>query len=518
MPKPLDVEERLRRHAVGYRRDMDPSPDLHPGVMARITVTGTARRRSSVLLRDLAVAAAIIVFFGLLALGYSRLHSKPAPADQGFRPSADAIPWVATAPTSARAIPSPIVTTPDQVAGILARTVSGVSPVLVPSRIPAGLSAAVTAYAVGFDITYSNAAQDRQVTMATMVPNPPPPGPNGTQARPKFRGVTADLYQVDDRTQPAGHRLLMWVEPGTWNMSQIGSPGVYYFLASTGLTEAEFWQVANSLTSLPPAQPCRASDLRFALVGAKAGTTGLAPVTILLRSQGASPCTIIGVPGMTIRFTNGASASIGPRLPSSQKEVPPTIILVPSSVATGYLSLTGCQPFSTIGQEMRGVDVRLPGASDVVSVDAGQPGVIAIDVCAGSPSPFGAQMALIQDPAVTARTGPPGIGVRLRLPLRAKAGVTMQYEVTLTNQAAIPFVFSSCPSYLESLDTPQQPKEHYLLNCANAGIVDPGGSVTFAMAFELPAGTPPGRHWLTWTMDAPYSDVTVQAPVIITAS
>ena len=39
----------------------------------------------------------------------------------------------------------------------------------------------------------------------------------------------------------------MWSEPGTMTNPELAGPGVPYFLSASGLTDSEFWQVANSL-------------------------------------------------------------------------------------------------------------------------------------------------------------------------------------------------------------------------------------------------------------------------------
>ena len=54
-------------------------------------------------------------------------------------------------------------------------------------------------------------------------------------------------YFVYDATDALSNRWLMWIEPGTMANPQLKVPGVPYFLSATGLTDAEFWQVANSL-------------------------------------------------------------------------------------------------------------------------------------------------------------------------------------------------------------------------------------------------------------------------------
>jgi hypothetical protein len=40
----------------------------------------------------------------------------------------------------------------------------------------------------------------------------------------------------------------MWNNPGVMADSQIKASGVPYFLTADGLTEEEFWKVANSLS------------------------------------------------------------------------------------------------------------------------------------------------------------------------------------------------------------------------------------------------------------------------------
>ena len=58
----------------------------------------------------------------------------------------------------------------------------------------------------------------------------------------------------------------------------------------------------------------------------------------------------------------------------------------------------------------------------------------------------------------------------------------------------------------------------YQLNCASVGWLAPNQSVTFAMALDIPASTPPGPGRLRWSMGSAYGSaealgsVTVAAP------
>lgn len=125
--------------------------------------------------------------------------------------------------------------------------VSGANPVLLPAAVPAGWSARLTELGSWFfTVIYSSPDGKQTIEFAIVVPNPPPPGPNGLQVQPGFHGDRHSLYQVDDKAQAGSHRWLIWNEPGTWSEPN-GLPGVPYFLSTTGLTDAEFWAVANSV-------------------------------------------------------------------------------------------------------------------------------------------------------------------------------------------------------------------------------------------------------------------------------
>jgi len=56
----------------------------------------------------------------------------------------------------------------------------------------------------------------------------------------------------------------------------------------------------------------------------------------------------------------------------------------------------------------------------------------------------------------------------------------------------------------------------YQLNCASVGWLAPNQSVTFAMALDIPANTPPGPGQLRWSMYSAYGNVV--APVSVTVA
>jgi hypothetical protein len=124
--------------------------------------------------------------------------------------------------------------------------VKNTSPVLMPASLPAGMDAKVFATTDGFSIEYRSDQRDKDLTWGIVVPNPPPGGSHSSDTHVTFRGGTAE-YFVFDTTVPQSTRWLMWIGPGTMAVPQTKAPGVPYFLSAVGLTDQEFWQIANSL-------------------------------------------------------------------------------------------------------------------------------------------------------------------------------------------------------------------------------------------------------------------------------
>ncbi len=139
----------------------------------------------------------------------------------------------------------------NQIATEIRNRATGVQPVLLPARLPAGMEASlVGANQNSFSVQYTDLKAGKKVLLATVIPNPPLPGDKTDQTKPQFRDTTA-LYQVKDRTQPTGLRFLIWDEPGKWASDSGLRDRVSYYLTAEGLTEGEFWQLANSLGTRP---------------------------------------------------------------------------------------------------------------------------------------------------------------------------------------------------------------------------------------------------------------------------
>ncbi len=144
--------------------------------------------------------------------------------------------------------PTPRIMSPGEAAAKVRAEVTSVQPVLLPTAVVGpDWRAQVTTASDSFSVSYSDPDGTRQVAVATISANPPPPTDRRTQTHPSFHGDRRSLYQVNDSSDPRSSRFLMWREPGTSTHPDPSYPGVDYFVSSTGLTDAEFWQLANSL-------------------------------------------------------------------------------------------------------------------------------------------------------------------------------------------------------------------------------------------------------------------------------
>jgi hypothetical protein len=146
--------------------------------------------------------------------------------------------------------------TSDQAAATVRATVKNTTPVLLPTVLPGGpYDAHVVATVDDFNIQYQSDLRDKIITFGIMAANPPPGGAHPSDTRVRFRNAVAlkygtngyAEYYVYDTTSPTSQRWLMWLEPGSSTNSMDFNGGVYYYLSSSGLTDQEFWQVANSL-------------------------------------------------------------------------------------------------------------------------------------------------------------------------------------------------------------------------------------------------------------------------------
>jgi hypothetical protein len=158
----------------------------------------------------------------------------------------------AATPTPGRVIPGPIATDPGGVAAAISEIVIPGGERLLPAYLPAGMSASVQAHKADpgyqkdwYEVTYTDDLHTRDITISVDAGANPPPAtdPNHSQGHLQFRGVRT-LYTVFDTTAPTSARYLLW--PDDKGIAT-GPAGPDYFLSASGLTEAEFFRVANSL-------------------------------------------------------------------------------------------------------------------------------------------------------------------------------------------------------------------------------------------------------------------------------
>ena len=143
--------------------------------------------------------------------------------------------------------PTPQTMTPAQADAAVRAAVTAAQPVLLPGALVNGWQVQVSGTSDWFSASYTDSTGTREFDVRMTQANPPPPTDKGTQSHPAFHGDRRSLYQVNDSTDPRSSRFLMWREPGTSSHQDPTYPGVDYFAFARGLTEPEFWQLANSL-------------------------------------------------------------------------------------------------------------------------------------------------------------------------------------------------------------------------------------------------------------------------------
>jgi hypothetical protein len=134
--------------------------------------------------------------------------------------------------------------TPDQAARVMRMSVTTARPLLVATWIPDDWTADVRADANTFTVTYRDSSRTKSVTLAVAMANIPLPSIDSSQSAPSFHGDRRSLYQVAVAGNARSERWLWWTESGTSLLLTVGVP---YVLSAAGLTDMEFWRLADSL-------------------------------------------------------------------------------------------------------------------------------------------------------------------------------------------------------------------------------------------------------------------------------
>lgn len=507
-----ELEHRLQQVAQVFVAGVEPPARLHAGIMDRLPRPARVR---TLLVRELALAAALLVFVALLGFGASKLHKSP-PNTVKPTPHAKSgvIPWAADPMVLFAS--SAEVMNPADAANRIARTATAVGTVLVPQSLGADYQAQLVVSSDAFTIDYVSTSAEATISLST--PGAvSPANQRGISTRP-FRGVTAQ-YRIEDAGQSRGPRSLSWLEPGN------SGSGTSYSLMSDGLSEADFWNFADSLqvASLPALRPCQASDLH-AVLGHPNGAGGQVFNSLYFTNHGATACRLLGTPNVSIETTTGrilalprasttgtATPPAGPvDLPADSPDADPLTAPSVSGVATLIFSMWDCPANPAIRRVLialpnNGGTLSLPGAGVAYSAggacDGGQ--LAEMDV-----APFTANAPL----PVYLENAP--LAITVKADATPHAGAHFQYDVTLTNTSGAPFHFHECPSYTEyAIGIGPKTLENYSLNCRPVGWIAPGAAVTFAMVLQIPAGTAGESGRLQWEMRSPYGTAQGSAPI-----
>jgi hypothetical protein len=518
----IELEERLRELSTAFKDGVEPPATLHISVMAR-TAARPMRRRPA-LVREIAVAAAVVVFVSLIAFGFSRLRTlTPAPIKPSPHPTASAVPWTPAAmvlsPTSAQT------GTPLEAASWIGHTVATLDPVLLPSAIADDYQAEFLADQRNFSVEYTSSTRHATVELASSQPVMPAPASHGRRTTQQFRGVSA-TYQVDSAA-PAASRWLFWNEPGS------GQP-IAYSLIADGLSDSDFWQVANSIGPLPSlgtVRACAAADLHAVAGRGGAATGGLIFNLIYLSNHSDTPCALNGTPQILLKTRSGGTLSLpqkdmpapwlpSPAIPALMSAHSPDPQLFRQSNSFGQASLMFALWDCPANPSLGVFTVVLPRGGGLISLPGTDIALSGGGECEGGNvvqrievSPFNGtepQPTWIENSSLS---------VTVNLPNHIRAGHSLHYQVVLTNTSGAPFRFHDCPSYTEDASRlGRKNLADYQLNCSSVGWLGPSESITFDMVIEIPADTPGGTGGLRWEMRSAYGVGEGSAELTVTAA
>jgi hypothetical protein len=412
--------------------------------------------------------------------------------------------------------------TPLEAATWIGHSVATLDPILLPSAIGDDYQSVFLADRKGFSVDYASDTRHATVELASTQPVMPPPGSQGHRSAQPFRGVTA-TYQVDSAA-PTASRWLFWNERG------VGQE-IAYSLIADGLSESDFWKVANSLQSLTMnagVRPCIAADL-YAAAGHGNGASGQSFNQVLLSNHSASQCLLDGIPQLFLRTSAGRSIAlpqVGMSVPWLQTPPGPAL-MAPNAPAPqpqnpqagfGQASLIYSMWDCPANPSFSSVLIVLPHRRGTLTLPADGMSYSWGGECEGATvqrmevSPF---VATQPQPNYAERSP---LSVSIKLPDHVRAGQTLRYQVVLTNASASPFRFHDCPIYNEDASrVGSKNVASYQLNCSGVGWLAPDASVTFAMVLDIPASTPPGSGGLRWQMGSAYGGGEGNAALTVTA-
>ncbi len=287
---------------------------------------------------------------------------------------------------------------------------------------------------------------------------------------------------------------------------------------------------------LPPGTPeCRAAQLEGESIGEGAALSNV-NMPVEVRNRSTSACYVHGYPDVTVFAASGRvlARAIGnegrgtyfgdgpdvpvllppgtPRLPAPAVPLGPTKL---EGQAFMNLSWYDCPPLpwaSRLALDLPDDTGRLLIPFPLQAYYNAACGNGHAQAPSVSRGPFGAT-GVPWPPAV--ETIPVMTKISVSAPV--SRGKTLVYFVTIRNEGDRDYTLKPCPDYFEFL-TGMKNGPSYQLNCAPAGKISPGRSVTFEMRLPVSADQATGPTYINWSLaDGRLDNPAAQAEVLITS-
>ncbi len=278
---------------------------------------------------------------------------------------------------------------------------------------------------------------------------------------------------------------------------------------------------------------CTSADLAARFTGGEGLTDGQLTGGFVFSDRSTAPCQVRGTPTIQLRSADGSPITVqpGPDLLGNPPSSP--VLLLPGRATNSsgpaipgqaWLVLTWPTLDSATGgttcvptpSAASSVTFNVPDAGGQVTVTVPTSGTrhpVPIAPCDGilGVSPF---------QAITPNPTQPLLAARIHAPATVVAGHVLRYQVVLTNRSKAAVSFArTCAAYTESLaggagaGPVLKVVEQFQLNCAAAGMLQPGHSIFFAMELAAPVTAPHVLAYLDWGI-IPWSGFVTRGPVV----
>lgn len=281
-------------------------------------------------------------------------------------------------------------------------------------------------------------------------------------------------------------------------------------------------------------QPCTSAQVQINVLGS-GGAGGHVMQSFGFAGRGPGSCFLQGTPAIEVFDRSGKLLPFEARAPFLPYLAADPILVKPgplpdirsgnglrpgqASVTIEWVSQPEACPLGSPGVRIAMARITLPGGGAALSVHI--PGVPNAYLCAG----LGIGTFQGPVPPVVEAPKAPVASVTLHLPSTARAGGDLVYQVVLTNDTATRIdLIANCPDFGQDIfaghltGPPHGLKPLFQLNCAPAGTIEPGASLTFEIRLAIRSGTPPGTYSLFFTLGFPWDGMNtpVSATVTIT--